>query len=52
MAGHTGQYSQLFPVTTGRNAQFLATVVRDASSGKSVFTGAGVLAFATPIKNP
>jgi hypothetical protein len=26
MAGHTGQSSQLFPVTTGRNAQFLATV--------------------------
>src|ERR1051325_9581816 len=26
MAEHTGQSSQLFPVTTGRNAQFLATV--------------------------
>ena len=26
MAGHTGQSSQLFPVTTGRNAQFLATI--------------------------
>jgi hypothetical protein len=26
MAGHTGQSSQLSPVTTGRNAQFLATV--------------------------
>ena len=26
MAGHTGQSSQLFPITTGRNAQFLATV--------------------------
>ena len=28
MAEHTGQSSQLFPVTTGRNAQFLATVAR------------------------
>ena len=26
MAEHTGQSSQLFPVTTGRNAQFLATI--------------------------
>jgi len=26
MAGHTGQSSQLFPVTTGRDAQFLATI--------------------------
>ena len=24
--GHTGQSSQLFTVTTGRNAQFLATI--------------------------
>jgi hypothetical protein len=28
MAGHTGQSSQLFPVATGRNAQFLAPVAR------------------------
>jgi hypothetical protein len=28
MAGHTGQSSQLFPVATDRNAQFLATVER------------------------
>jgi hypothetical protein len=28
MAGHTGHSSQLFPVTTGKNAQFLATVAR------------------------
>jgi hypothetical protein len=28
MAEPTGQSSQLFPVTTGRNAQFLATVTR------------------------
>jgi hypothetical protein len=28
MAGYTGQSSQLFPVATGRNAQFLATVER------------------------
>jgi hypothetical protein len=28
MAEHTGQSSQLFPITTGRNAQFLATVAR------------------------
>jgi hypothetical protein len=27
---HTGQFSQLFPVATGRNAQFLATVARRA----------------------
>ena len=26
MAEHTGQSSQLFPVTSGRNAQFLATI--------------------------
>jgi hypothetical protein len=26
VAEHTGQSSQLFPVATGRNAQFLATV--------------------------
>src|SRR6185436_14239177 len=26
MAEHTGQSSQLFPVTTGRNARFLAAV--------------------------
>jgi hypothetical protein len=26
LAGHTGQSSQLFPVTNDRNAQFLATV--------------------------
>ena len=26
MAVHTGQSSQLFPVATGRNAQFVATV--------------------------
>ena len=26
VAGHTGQSSQLFPVATGRNAQFLATI--------------------------
>jgi hypothetical protein len=26
MAVHTGQSSQLFPVATGRNAQFLATI--------------------------
>jgi hypothetical protein len=30
MAGHTGHSSQLFPVTPGRNAQFLATVARGA----------------------
>jgi len=30
MAEHTGQSSQLFPVATGRNAQFLATVARSA----------------------
>jgi hypothetical protein len=29
MAGHTGQSSQLFPVATGRNAQFLATITRN-----------------------
>jgi hypothetical protein len=29
---HTGQSSQLFPVTTGRNAQFLATVTRSGFS--------------------
>jgi hypothetical protein len=28
LAGHTGQSSQLFPVATGRNAQFLATVAK------------------------
>jgi len=28
MAGHTGQSSQLFPLATDRNAQFLATVAR------------------------
>ena len=28
VAEHTGQSSQLFSVTTGRNAQFLATVAR------------------------
>ena len=28
MAGHTGQSSQLFPVTNARNAQFLATLAR------------------------
>ena len=26
LAGHTGQSSQLFPVTPRRNAQFLATI--------------------------
>ena len=26
MAGHTGQSSQLFPLATDRNAQFLATI--------------------------
>jgi len=26
MAEHTGQSSQLFPVATGRDAQFLATI--------------------------
>ena len=30
VAGHTGQSSQLFPVATDRNAQFLATVASDA----------------------
>jgi hypothetical protein len=28
VAEHTGQSSQLFPVATGRNAKFLATVAR------------------------
>ena len=28
MVEHTGQSSQLFPVATGRNAQFLATVAK------------------------
>ena len=30
LVAHTGQSSQLFPVTTGRNAQFLAAVARSA----------------------
>jgi hypothetical protein len=33
VAEHTGQSSQLFPVTTGRNAQFLATVARSTLVG-------------------
>ncbi len=36
MAGHTGQSSQLFPVTPGRNAEFLATVARAPLVGKSI----------------
>jgi hypothetical protein len=36
MAGHTGQSSQLFPVTTGRDAQFLATVARHLTMGKQL----------------
>jgi len=30
VVAHTGHSSQLFPVTFGRNAKFLATVGRDA----------------------
>jgi hypothetical protein len=40
MAGHTGQSSQLFHVTTGRNAQFLATIQIDLNVS---YTDAGSL---------
>ena len=35
VAEHTGQSSQLFPVTLGRNAQFLATVAGNGLADKS-----------------
>jgi hypothetical protein len=42
MADHTGQSSQLFPVTTGRNAQFLSrlakTLARKSQRSISSFT--------------
>jgi len=34
VAEHTGQSSQLFPVATGRNTQFLATVARSGLNMK------------------
>jgi len=41
VADHTGQSSQLFPVTTGRNAQFLATVARYLTMEKQLIRTRG-----------
>jgi hypothetical protein len=46
MAEHTGQSSQLFPVTTGRNAQFLAAVAKHSSPASPDLT-LGLLNHAT-----
>jgi len=43
VVAHTGQSSQLFTVTIGRNALFLATVARSGLSMQDEYTGVIVL---------
>jgi hypothetical protein len=39
VVAHSGQSSQLFSVTTGRNAQFLATAARGGLAIKGILSG-------------
>jgi len=53
LAEHTGQSSQLFSVTTGRNAQFLATVAGSALVRKEFAqTITNSVLYRKPVCNP